>query len=112
MLWAISESTICPRRSRSPHLPAPPWKETSFSMGSSPAATRKTSMSGSACHRAVWFTEPGVVEIREEPARRPERGEIAVRSLASGISQGTELLVLRGQVPADLELDLPTLVGS
>ena len=81
-------------------------------MDLSAAATRKPSMSRPDSYNAVWFTAPGVVEIRQEPARRPERGEIAIRALASGISQGTELLVLRGQVPVDLELDLPTLEGS
>ena len=35
-----------------------------------------------------------------------------VRSLASGLSHGTEMLVYRGQVPVDLELDLPTLRGG
>ncbi len=35
-----------------------------------------------------------------------------VRTLASGISAGSELLALRGQIPAGLELDLPTLDGT
>ncbi len=38
--------------------------------------------------------------------------DIRVEALASGISQGTELLVLRGQAPENLPLDLPTLRGS
>jgi 2-desacetyl-2-hydroxyethyl bacteriochlorophyllide A dehydrogenase len=37
---------------------------------------------------------------------------VSVAALASGISQGPELLVYRGQVPPDLPLDLPTLAGS
>jgi 2-desacetyl-2-hydroxyethyl bacteriochlorophyllide A dehydrogenase len=37
---------------------------------------------------------------------------VSVHAIASGISQGTELLVYRGQVPTDLPLDLPTLAGS
>ncbi len=35
-----------------------------------------------------------------------------VRAVASALSQGTEMLVYRGEVPADLPLDLPTLAGS
>ncbi len=35
-----------------------------------------------------------------------------VRATASALSQGTEMLVYRGEVPADLPLDLPTLAGS
>lgn len=38
--------------------------------------------------------------------------DVRVEALVSGISAGTEMLVYRGQVPADLELDLPTLRGS
>jgi 2-desacetyl-2-hydroxyethyl bacteriochlorophyllide A dehydrogenase len=37
---------------------------------------------------------------------------VRVRAIASAISHGTEMLVYRGQVPPDLELDLPTLQGS
>ena len=42
----------------------------------------------------------------------PGPGEVRVRAIASALSQGTEMLVYRGQVPADLPLDLPTLAGS
>jgi threonine dehydrogenase-like Zn-dependent dehydrogenase len=45
------------------------------------------------------------VEIRELPAPRPAAGEVLVRTLCSGISGGTERLVYRGEVPADLALD-------
>ena len=62
--------------------------------------------------KAVWFPSRGRVELRSEAIRSPGAGEIRVRALASGISQGTELLVLRGQVLPRLELDLPTLNGS
>lgn len=61
--------------------------------------------------RAVWFTKARQIEIREAPARHPKTGEIVVRALASGISQGTEMMVLRGDVDENLELDLPTLEG-
>lgn len=42
----------------------------------------------------------------------PGPGQIRVRALASAISHGTERLVYRGEVPADLPLDLPTLAGG
>ncbi|HET9849569.1 MAG TPA: zinc-binding alcohol dehydrogenase, partial [Candidatus Dormibacteraeota bacterium] len=38
--------------------------------------------------------------------------DVRVRALRSAISQGTEMLVYRGQVDPDLPLDLPTLKGS
>jgi 2-desacetyl-2-hydroxyethyl bacteriochlorophyllide A dehydrogenase len=37
---------------------------------------------------------------------------VLVRTIASAISHGTEMLVYRGEVPTDLPLDLPTLAGD
>ena len=50
--------------------------------------------------RALWITAPGRVELRETPL--PPRGpdDLLLRTLASGISRGTERLVLHGRVPA------------
>ena len=48
----------------------------------------------------MWFVGPRAVEIREEAARRPSAGEVVVRALASGVSQGTEMLLYRGEGPA------------
>lgn len=62
--------------------------------------------------RALWLTAPRYAALRDEAVPSPAVGEVRIRALASGISQGTELLVYRGQVPADLPLDLPTLAGS
>ena len=62
--------------------------------------------------RAVWFTAPRVAELREERVAPPGPGEVRVHAIASAISHGTEMLVYRGEVPADLALDLPTLAGS
>jgi threonine dehydrogenase-like Zn-dependent dehydrogenase len=45
------------------------------------------------------------VEIRELPTPRPGAGEVLVRTLCSGISSGTERLVYRGEIPAELALD-------
>jgi threonine dehydrogenase-like Zn-dependent dehydrogenase len=55
--------------------------------------------------RALFHTAPRCVEIRELPTPRPAAGEVIVNTLCSGISGGTERLVYRGEVPADLALD-------
>ncbi len=65
-----------------------------------PTVTNETSPA-----RALFHTAPRCVEIREVPAPRPAAGEVLVRTLCSGISGGTERLVYRGEVPADLALD-------
>jgi NADPH:quinone reductase-like Zn-dependent oxidoreductase len=62
--------------------------------------------------RALWFTAPRTAELREETVPAPGPGEVRVETLVSAVSAGTELLVYRGEVPQDLPLDLPTLVGS
>lgn len=50
---------------------------------------------------AYWLREPGRGEVRDErlPLRGP--GEVLVRTLRTGISRGTEMLVFRGGVPKD-----------
>src|SRR5580698_11613507 len=55
--------------------------------------------------RALFHTAPRQVEIRELPSPRPAAGEVLVATLCSGISGGTERLVYRGEVPAELALD-------
>src|SRR5215470_17723064 len=55
--------------------------------------------------RALFHTAPRCVEIRELPTPRPAAGEVLVRTLFSGISSGTERLVYRGEIPAELGLD-------
>src|SRR6201994_5192868 len=55
--------------------------------------------------RALFPTAPRRVEIRELPTPRPAAGEVLVRTLCSGISGGTERLVYRGEIPAELALD-------
>lgn len=42
----------------------------------------------------------------------PGEEEIRVRGLVSAISHGTEMLVYRGEVPSEMELDLQTLEGK
>jgi len=61
---------------------------------------------------ALWFVAPRRLEFRREIVPPPGTGEVRVRALASALSQGTEMLVYRGQVPTDMPLDLPTLRGS
>ncbi len=61
---------------------------------------------------AVWFPAPRRVEIREETSQPLGPRDVRVEALVSGLSAGSEMLVYRGQAPADLELDLPTLAGS
>jgi NADPH:quinone reductase-like Zn-dependent oxidoreductase len=48
---------------------------------------------------AFWTTGPGQGAIHGETLRAPGEGEVLVRSLASGISRGTERLVFHGRVP-------------
>src|SRR4249920_2809579 len=55
--------------------------------------------------RALFHTAPRCVEIRELPTPRPAAGEVLVRTVCSGISGGTERLVYRGEVSAELALD-------
>ncbi|CAN5542324.1 zinc-binding alcohol dehydrogenase [soil metagenome] len=62
--------------------------------------------------RSLWFAGPRAPEIRRELVPAPGPGEVRVEATASAISQGTEMLVYRGEVPTDLPLDLPTLDGS
>ncbi|ODT10098.1 MAG: dehydrogenase [Microbacterium sp. SCN 70-18] len=49
--------------------------------------------------RAHWSVAPGAGEIRLETLPSPRAGEARVRTLYSGISRGTELLVRGGDVP-------------
>ncbi len=49
--------------------------------------------------RSLWYVAPGKVALQTEPIDRPGLGEALVRSLYSGVSRGTERLVLAGEVP-------------
>ena len=59
--------------------------------------------------RELWFTGPRSIEVRVGRAPVPASGQVLVRALASGVSQGTELLLYRGEgpVPFDPSLDPP-----
>lgn len=62
--------------------------------------------------QAVWFPSAREVEMRAESLPDLGENDVRVRTIASGVSHGTEMLVYRGQVPAGTGLDLPTLRGS
>lgn len=61
--------------------------------------------------RELWFVGPRAVVIRDGDAgaREPAPGEVIARGIVSGISQGTELLLYRGEgpTPFDPSLDPP-----
>src|SRR6516164_3120162 len=48
--------------------------------------------------RSLWYAGRGVVELRAAPLPRLAPGQALVRTLFSGISRGTERLVLNGEV--------------
>ena len=55
--------------------------------------------------RALYFTGSKSVSVREVSIPDPGADEVRVRTELSGISPGTELLVYRGEVAADLPAD-------
>jgi NADPH:quinone reductase-like Zn-dependent oxidoreductase len=62
-------------------------------------STGKTRMA-----RALWYVKKGTVELRSTPLPPPGPGYARVRSLFSGISRGTERLVLLGGIgPSEWE---------
>lgn len=48
--------------------------------------------------RALWYAGPGKVELRPETLPPPDAGEARVRTAFTGISRGTERLILNGLV--------------
>src|SRR5690349_12668850 len=51
---------------------------------------------------ASWVVGEGRIELRDEALAEPAPGEVRVRTLFSGVSRGTERLVLEGRVPPEL----------
>ena len=49
--------------------------------------------------RAFWLRTPGTGEIRPVNVPEPGAGDVLVRTLRSGVSRGTEMIVFRGGVP-------------
>ncbi|GAB4469244.1 MAG: zinc-binding alcohol dehydrogenase [Anaerolineae bacterium] len=54
---------------------------------------------------ALYFTAPRRVALREEHLPAPGAGQMLVQMLLSAISSGTEMLIYRGEAPADLPAD-------
>ena len=63
---------------------------------------------------AFWLREPGVGELRREPLRQPGPDEALVRTICSGVSHGTEMLVHAGRIPPEVaeSMRAPFQVGS
>jgi threonine dehydrogenase-like Zn-dependent dehydrogenase len=59
--------------------------------------------------RELWFVAKGRVEVQRREPQLLEPGMVRARALASGISQGTEMLLFKGEgpVPFDPSLDAP-----
>ena len=55
--------------------------------------------------RALYFTAPRQVEVRDEPLEAPGPGQVLVENELSALSAGTELLAFRGDLPPDLSVD-------
>jgi 2-desacetyl-2-hydroxyethyl bacteriochlorophyllide A dehydrogenase len=62
--------------------------------------------------QAVWMLAPRQVVVRSDELPALPADQVCVRARWSAISQGTEMLVYRGQVAPDMALDLPTFQGS
>ena len=62
--------------------------------------------------QSIWLTTPRSIELREEQVPPPGPGEARVETIVSAISHGTEMLAYRGQIAANMPLDLPTFQGS
>jgi threonine dehydrogenase-like Zn-dependent dehydrogenase len=63
---------------------------------------------------AYWTMAPRHGVLRTEPARRPREGEALVRTICSGISRGTEMLVHSGRIPEEVgnSMRAPFQIGS
>ena len=63
---------------------------------------------------AYWTMAPRHGVLRTEAARPPREGEALVRTICSGISHGTEMLVHAGRVPPEVaeSMRAPFQVGS
>ena len=64
--------------------------------------------------KAVYFTAPYQVALRDERLPALPAGQVHVQTVVSAISPGTELLFYRGQAPAGMAVDetIPGLSGA
>ncbi len=77
--------------------------EPTDSTGKSPTANAPSASSfhiddAAKTARAIWYTAPGVAEIRSAPLASVTPGHARVRTAFSGISRGTERLVMNGAI--------------
>lgn len=56
-------------------------------------------------NEALYFNGDSSVSLKSEEMPRLKPGELRIQALYSAISAGTELLLYRGQIPADMSLD-------
>jgi 2-desacetyl-2-hydroxyethyl bacteriochlorophyllide A dehydrogenase len=64
--------------------------------------------------QALWFQGPEKIEIREEALAPVKSGQVLIQSEYSAISAGSEMLVYRNLIPANIATDvnLPSLTGK
>lgn len=64
--------------------------------------------------QALWITKPGEMEIRTVALEAPDAPNQQVRALYSGVSRGTESLILSGNVPDEIHdiMKVPFQEGS
>ena len=55
--------------------------------------------------QSLWFDAPRHVTLREEALPEPAPGEVGVKTHASAISPGTEMLIYRGEFPEGMAAD-------
>jgi 2-desacetyl-2-hydroxyethyl bacteriochlorophyllide A dehydrogenase len=74
----------------------------------------KAGMAGVMNARTVTFVGPHQIEVRDRVIAPPAPGHALVRARLSAISSGTELLIYRGEAPAEMPADstLTSLSGT
>lgn len=55
--------------------------------------------------KSLYFLAPGLVEVHQDQLVDPGPDQVLVRTLLTGISPGTEMLLYQGQFPDNLDLD-------
>jgi 2-desacetyl-2-hydroxyethyl bacteriochlorophyllide A dehydrogenase len=68
-----------------------------------------STLEGARASTELWFVAPRKVELRAGRVQAPRGAAFVARAIASGVSQGTELLLYRGEgpTPFDPSLDGP-----
>jgi 2-desacetyl-2-hydroxyethyl bacteriochlorophyllide A dehydrogenase len=62
--------------------------------------------------RGLWFTAARHAELLDEEVPAPRDDQVTVRAIVSMVSAGTEMLIYRGQIPAEDDLGLETCAGT